>query len=256
MTNTVPDDILSAIRRSARADWAGDLEMQRYIEQSEIAAWTELQALDFREAFEVQQSILKEAREYMETWEDRLRFVCDEIEAFEALTQLAPDDVSQDELLIMRNRAAAANDWYALQLDDVNRDIARCRYIRDTRLRVDPMRDLLVRMEQILGSECYNANIQNHSAWGVWEGEGRSFRYPVTYLRAGGEEKRRSPADDLASEELLTGHYRFGANELSVMRALVRVVEMLRDEFGLVLQNPGGRTEAEAAGSHRKQAPS
>jgi len=40
----------------------------------------------------------------------------------------------------------------------------------------------------IIGSECYIANIQNYSAWGVWEGEGRSFRYPVTYIRDGQEE--------------------------------------------------------------------
>ena len=97
------------------------------------------------------------------------------------------------------------------------------------------MRDLLLRMEQILGAECYNAHIQNYSARGVWEGEGRSFRYPVTYVRQGGEEKRRSRTDDLTAEELITGHYRFGANELGVMRALVRIVEMLRDEYGLVL---------------------
>lgn len=249
MTNKIPEDVLFAIRRSAKADWPGDHEMQRHIEESETDAWRELQSLEFGDAAQVREGILKEAEEYMETWEDRLHFIRDEIESFEALGQLAPDDVPAQELLAMKTRAAEANDWYALQLDEVTREIARSRYIRDTRARVEPMRDLLVRVEQILGSECYNANIQNYSAWGVWEGEGRSFRYPVTYLRTGGEEKRRSRTEDLAAEELITGHYRFGANELGVMRALVRVIEMLKDEYGLVLPDSGAKAEEEAAKS-------
>lgn len=64
---------------------------------------------------------------------------------------------------------------------------------------------ILVRMEAIIGSECCYANIQNDSAWGAWEGEGRSFRYLVTYIRNARKRsarpgsmtsslKRRSPA--------------------------------------------------------------
>ncbi|MGH6979480.1 MAG: hypothetical protein ACRED4_09345 [Brevundimonas sp.] len=226
---------MAAIRRAAKSDWPGDAEMQRHIEEAETEAWAALQVLNFGSASPIREAILKEATGYMETWEDRLHFVRDEIEAFEELATLEPDDIPAEEFAAMRSRAEAANDWYALQLDDVRRDIARWRYVRDTRARVTPMRELLVRMEEILGSECYNANIQNYSNWGVWEGEGRSFRYPVTYLRAGGEEKRRSRTSDLAPDELITGHYRFGANEVGVMRALVRVIEMLRDDYGLVL---------------------
>ena len=88
-------------------------------------------------------------------------------------------------------------------------------------------------MEAIIGEECYNDNIQNYSAWGVWEGEGRSFRYPVTVLRNGETEKRRSRFDDLQAEELITGHYRFGANELSIHRALVKIIDMLEADYGL-----------------------
>ena len=79
-----------------------------------------------------------------------------------------------------------------------------------------PIRDLLVRMEEIIGQECYNGNIQNYSSWGEWEGEGRSFRYPVTFIRNGEEEKRRARTTGLEHEELVTGYYKFGANELSI----------------------------------------
>ena len=44
-------------------------------------------------------------------------------------------------------------------------------------------RNLLVRLESMLGNECYNANIQNYGPGGVREADGRSFRYPLT-LRA------------------------------------------------------------------------
>ena len=239
MTAAIPDDVLSAIRNAARTDWEGDLEMQRHVEQGEIEAWTALQSLSFGKAYARKDAILAEAADYLEAWEDRLHFVRDEIEAFEALETLEADDIPSEELAAMRARADAANDWYALRLDDVRQAMARWRYVRDTRARVAPARELLVRMEEILGSECYNANIQNYSAWGVWEGEGRSFRYPVTYLRGGSEEKRRSSGDDLTPEELLTGHYRFGANQVGVMRALMRMIEMLRDEYGLALPASG-----------------
>src|SRR3546814_1322347 len=88
-----------------------------------------------------------------------------------------------------------------MQLETVEQAIEGYRYVQRTRAKVGPIRDILVRMESIIGSECYNANIQNYSAWGVWEGEGRSFRYPVTYIREGKEEKRKARVDDLRSEE-------------------------------------------------------
>lgn len=107
------------------------------------------------------------------------------------------------------------------------------RYVRDMRAKIAPIRDLLVRMENIIGDECYNDNIQNYSSWGVWEGEGRSFRYPVTVLRGDNAEKRKFRFDDLLAEELVTGHYKFGANELSIYRALIKIVDMLESDYGL-----------------------
>jgi len=71
------------------------------------------------------------------------------------------------------------------------------------------------------------------------EGEGRSFRYPVTYIREGKEEKRKARVDDLQPEALITGHYKFGANELSIYRALVRIVDMLESDYGLKVARAG-----------------
>lgn len=96
--------------------------------------------------------------------------------------------------------------------------------------------DLLLSLEWIVGNECYNANIQNWGPHGVFEGEGREFRYPITFLNTDGKKiKRRGNAEDLPKEVVLTGHYAFGANELHIMRALDRVLRYLEENQGLKL---------------------
>jgi hypothetical protein len=235
MADVIPPEILTEIERVASVEWPGDREMQNYSIDAETTAYRALDALDFGAALEHKPAILKEARELLETWEDIFRFVSDEVDAYNALAALAPEDVPASFVAEHKRKAAAEHDWFASQLVDVQQAIEGYRYIQRTRAKVGPIRDLLVRMEAIVGSECYNANIQNYSAWGVWEGEGRSFRYPVTYIRNGQEEKRKARVDDLEPEALITGHYKFGANELSIHRALVRIVEMLEADYDLKL---------------------
>lgn len=233
MADAIPPEILTEIKRVASAEWPGDRDMQNYTIDAETTAYRALEALDFGAALEHKPAILKEAREFHETWEDIFSFVSDEVDAFNALAALAPEDVPADVVAEHKRKAAAEHDWFASQLEDVQQAIEGYRYVQRTRAKVGPIRDLLVRMEAIVGSECYNANIQNYSAWGVWEGEGRSFRYPVTYIRNGQEEKRKARVDDLEPEALITGRYKFGANELSIHRALVRIVDMLEADYGL-----------------------
>jgi hypothetical protein len=239
MTQDIPSEVLDGIRRAAKTDWPGDREMQQHVIDSETEAYHALQVLDFGEALPFKQAILDEASQYNETWEDRFNAVQGEVEAFAELAALSPDDVPADMLAGMKQRAAVEHDWYSAQLEEVQQGIEGYRYVQRTRAKVGPIRDILVRMESIIGSECYNANIQNYSAWGVWEGEGRSFRYPVTYIRDGQEEKRKARVDDLQPEALITGHYKFGANELSIYRALVRIVDMLEADYGLKIARAG-----------------
>jgi hypothetical protein len=233
MADEIPPEILTEIKRVARSEWPGDREMQQYTIDAETKAYRALEDLDFGAALEHKPAILKEAQEFHETWEDIFSFVSGEVEAFNTLVNLAPEDVPADFVAEHKRKAAAEHDWFSSQLEDVEQAIEGYRYVQRTRAKVGPIRDILVRMEAIIGAECYNANIQNYSAWGVWEGEGRSFRYPVTYIRNGQEEKRKARVDDLEPEALITGHYKFGANELSIHRALVRIVDMLEADYGL-----------------------
>ena len=86
-------------------------------------------------------------------------------------------------------------------------------------------------MEDIIGNECYNQNIQNYGPGGVWEGEGRSFRYPITFIVDDKDDKRRNVSSSIDTEILMTGRYKFGSNELNIFRALVKIVEMLQAEY-------------------------
>lgn len=228
----LPTDIRAEIHAGAKAEWPGDREMQEYYIASEVSGYLAFQAADFSAAEPAKDIILSRAFEDCDTWEYRAQFVEEEIAAFAELQNLVADDVPVEKILQFKQQAATEYDWYQHQISEVHRAIDGYRYIQRTRETIAPIRELLVRMEGIIGAECYNGNIQNYSSWGEWDGEGRSFRYPVTFIRNGAEEKRRSRTADLAHEELVTGYYKFGANELSVYRALVRIIDMLEAEYG------------------------
>lgn len=93
---------------------------------------------------------------------------------------------------------------------------------------------LLLELEDIIGNECYNANIQNWGPHGVFEGEGREFRYPLTFIDGQGHKLKRKVVDgSIPSEVAVTGYYAFGANQLQIIRALDKVVTYLEKYHNL-----------------------
>jgi hypothetical protein len=93
---------------------------------------------------------------------------------------------------------------------------------------------LLLELENLVGNECYNANIQNWGPHGVFEGEGREFRYPITFIDSEGKKvKRRNTDTAIPAEMGVTGYYAFGANQLQIIRALDKVVEHLERKHDL-----------------------
>lgn len=234
----IPAEIMESIRERASEEWPGDDDMQEHMIGEEMAGYIEFYTADYGSAFAVKDDIIKEAMEFNETWEDRARHVRDEIEAFAALEALPPDDVPAEFVAKAKEKAASEHDWYWSQLEQVEREIDNYRQIMRTRAKVTPIRELLQRMEKIIGANCYNDNIQNR-AYGYLESTGRQFRYPVTFYTSDvTEEKRRERFDDLAPEVLITGHYKVGANELNIYRALVQIVDMLQADYGLQLGAP------------------
>lgn len=95
---------------------------------------------------------------------------------------------------------------------------------------------LLLELESLIGNKCYNGNIKNWGAGGVFEGEGREFRYPITFVNESGEKIKKSSKDTaLLPATIMTGYYAFGANQLHIMRGLARVLRYLEEHHGLKL---------------------
>lgn len=95
---------------------------------------------------------------------------------------------------------------------------------------------LLAQLENLVGNSCYNGNIQNWGPGGVFLGEGRSFRYPLTLIDSEGDKvKRHRAATDVPPETLKTGYYAFGANQLHIVEALDEVLKYLESNHGLKL---------------------
>jgi len=94
-------------------------------------------------------------------------------------------------------------------------------------------KNLLIKLENIVGNYCYNGNIQNYGPGGSWEGEGRWFRYPITLRSGDWKYKRNYLSNDIHPTELATGSYVFGANQLSIIGALADIIEYLEKHHDL-----------------------
>jgi hypothetical protein len=93
---------------------------------------------------------------------------------------------------------------------------------------------LLLELEGLIGRECYNANIQNWGPGGEFEGEGRDFRYPITFIDQQGKKLKKKRIDTpMTVETAMTGHYSFGANQLHIIRALDNVLAYLEKNNNL-----------------------
>lgn len=96
---------------------------------------------------------------------------------------------------------------------------------------------LLIELEKIVGNEFYKRNIQNWGPGGVCEGEGRTFRYPlILHDKEGHATKTRQVDAALPAEQVITGMYKFGANELSIMRELDQLLTHLERHYRLDLK--------------------
>ncbi|WP_299898701.1 hypothetical protein [uncultured Ruegeria sp.] len=96
---------------------------------------------------------------------------------------------------------------------------------------------LLAELTELVGGHCYNGNIQNYGPGGMYEGEGRSFQYSLTVTdQEGNKRKCKYPTNaTISPEELISGHFKFGANQLNIVYALDRVLAKLEGDYGLKL---------------------
>jgi hypothetical protein len=94
---------------------------------------------------------------------------------------------------------------------------------------------LLLDLENIIGNECYNPKMRNYGSFGVREGDGRRYRYPITFIDSqGNKDKRRDPIAAIPPPEIaITGYYQVGINQLQIIRALNKLVDYLEQKHNL-----------------------
>ncbi len=95
-------------------------------------------------------------------------------------------------------------------------------------------KQLMIELERIIGNEFYNAKIQNWGPGGVFEGEGRGFRYPIVFKDKDGNASKTWGVDPaIPADTLMTGSYKLGSNELSVMRAVDEIIKYFENYYGV-----------------------
>lgn len=236
---TVPDMVLKEIRERARKQWPEDKEMQEYSVEEEVEGYLRFQALDFSSITDSERDQIIESAKLMEEgWGQVANEVAEEVEALRVIKEYAPKNVSEDLLFRWKREAEELYGWsYSRQLNSLESRLRQYESAIKTRLEIDPIKSLLIELEEIVGNECYNGNIQNYSSWGELDSEGRSFRYPVKFSSGRGEYKKWKVMSDIPSEDLITGYYAFGANELGIYRALYKILKHLEKNFQFKLPN-------------------
>lgn len=234
----IPEQIMNEIVDNAKADWPDDKDMQNYIIKSEIDAYRKFEKIDFSGISEkIRDTILAESKDnYYGNWEERVEFIEEEISALREIENISKDTIDKQLLDKLKKDASAQNEYsFTAQLEFIQDKIRKIESSQKIKTEIEPIKDILIAIEDIIGNSCYNDNIQNYSSWGELESVGRSFRYPVKFSNGENEYKRRSVSKDIPAEDLMTGHYAFGANQLNIYRAIYKALKYLEKEHEFVI---------------------
>jgi hypothetical protein len=234
---TIPDSIMEQIRKGAKEEWPDDKDMQTYTVKEEIESYRTFENIDYSGISEIEKKqIIQNEKESFESWGIFASSVEDEVKALKEIKNLNYPDIESQVLNKWLSKAKKDNEYYYQgQIDYITSNVKQYYEIQETRKEIDPIKDLLIQLENIIGNECYNKNIQNYSSWGGLESKGRSFRYPVKFFNGESEYKKHDVKNDIPSEELITGYYPFGANELNIYRGLHKVLKYLEKNHKLEL---------------------
>ncbi|MFC4621918.1 hypothetical protein ACFO3A_06765 [Comamonas nitrativorans] len=230
----IPDEVLNEIVARAKSQWPDDNEMQAYCISAEKEGYARLQNIDFGDLASLRDEFIESARDSFEAWDEIYDSVASEFSAYRKIIAFSADGLSWDVVEKWKTEAKKDNEgYYAGQFDFLEKKLRKHASILATRQQIDGIKNLLIELENIIGSECYNGSIQNYGSWGELESEGRHFRYPVKFYNGSNESKKWTISPSIPSEELITGYYAFGANQLNIYRALFKIILHLRKNYDL-----------------------
>ena len=228
----IPEKVASEIEERIRKELSSNEEFCSECIECEKECYIEFNRIDYScISLEQKNKILNNADEY-EDWCEKLNYVNNEINAIKEIGCILEKYEKLDEIdRIIKDSSIMYDGKFVDQINYIKEEIHKV----NVRKEIDPVKNILIDMENIIGDSCYNGNIQNYGAYGVYEGEGREFRYPVTFLVDGKKDKHWLVPSNINSEDLMTGYYAFGANRLRIYRALYHVLKYLEKNYGLVL---------------------
>ncbi|WP_294447360.1 hypothetical protein [uncultured Mailhella sp.] len=235
MSRNIPKKVLDEIERRAKERWQNSWPERIECDiSSEKEAYIEFYDINYSEiSLKEKKEILNNVKNF-ESWSEKVYYIQDEIESIKEIREISKTYKNNKEFNIIKKNAVSS---YKGSFFEQKEYILEKIKVMNIRKDVDPIKNILIDMEKIIGNSCYNANIQNYIRWGELESEGREFRYPVTFYINGEQEKRWSVSEKINAEDLLTGYYAFGANRLSVYNALYKILKYLEKNYGLSLPN-------------------
>lgn len=160
------------------------------------------------------------------SWEELYEEAEADYEAYKLLSEFKDSEIPE----------SVFKSWVEQEFEDGWHCIAHCSntimekvsaYKEDlaTRRKIDPIRKLLIDLENIVAKNCYN------------EGIGNYIRYPIKYINKEHYEVKTEIPHSLQSEQLLRSYYSFGANRLEIYKALEEIVEYLKKNYNLVIES-------------------
>lgn len=228
-------EVVDEIKRKAKEEYPADKEMQKYYVDEELDYYSKIIDMDFTGAESIKEAVMKTALEnakiLFNCWEDVFGYIEEEKEAFNYIKIYKHPLIPQSILDEMKKESIKFDSGcISEQKDELDRLTSK--YLHDIWIKdeVLPVKDLLIELESIIGNDCFNTHAQSGLA------RGRTIRYPITFPDGEDEVARSRKVDSTIDAELLMqGYYKFGANELNIFRALMKVISHLKNKCDLVL---------------------
>lgn len=160
------------------------------------------------------------------SWEELYKLAVSDYKAYKKLSEFKDSEVPKA-LFEKWIEQEFDEGWCYIELCSTNimRKVSEYKEDLAIRRRIDPIKKLLIDLEDIVARNCYN------------EGIGNYIRYPIKYINKEHCEVKTETASSLQSEQLLRSYYSFGANRLEIYKALEEIVEYLKNNHDLHLKS-------------------
>ncbi len=231
---SIPNSIAEQIRNLAMRSFSEDDccyedDVRRRI-NSEERFYREVMEMDFQCLSPQKQVIIDSFLKEFESWESTYIHLKDEINAYFDLQEILDQRLSKAE----RKEISALierEEWYLDKVWAAKKYIEELNNIKRTRRKVDPIQKLLIELETIVGCELYPEE-KFQLLTTAWEGGTRKARKPIIINTEEGKalEFLEVPSE-ISAESLISGRYSAGTHEIHIFKALVKIVDHLKDNY-------------------------